>query len=505
MTPQVTSRDSSSLLTDPRFWIAVSSVGVSYIIWSTGIKGRNKQDGLPMPPTGLSFDEFLAAIVNKSGTNKQQEWLDRFGDVFTIPSPLPLIIPNQVFIADPRLVKELCQKQANMYRDPTRFTTRASNFAAATRSTVGMGVTNLLGEEWRWRKDAMLKEFHKKRMMEQDRGLVEKIVREGQSLCCALEQAADASGKPVEVDVLTTRAAVGVILYFLFGRDLDFDARDLRDAAKDVMDCLGFAIGTPGYPLLKRIPGTASYKQEQLKFRAWKVIDDIVGPEIIMLLEECEGRRPVHPERKTGSVIASLIANEPRFRKGGVDAMIAEGRVFVLAGFETTAHSLSFALGMMAERPDLASQLAAEAVLALGDKDLVNDPVAIRAALEQADVVKHFFMESVRLYPLAPALGGVCTDDIPIETSDGKQYLLKKGTSTFFPNVVLQRNKQYCSGKDPNEIDPDRWNCPQSAQPFLHTFNTGAVSMKQLHAKVPEEPKRQVQAHQTHFVSLVVK
>jgi hypothetical protein len=47
--------------------------------------------------------------------------------------------------------------------------------------------------------------------------------------------------------------------------------------------------------------------------------------------------------------------------------MIAEARVFVQAGFETTAHSLAFSMGMTAERPDLAQEMAALGNDLLGD------------------------------------------------------------------------------------------------------------------------------------------
>jgi len=151
---------------------------------------------------------------------------------------------------------------------------------------------------------------------------------------------------------------------------------------------------------------------------------------------------------------------------------------------DAAAHSVAFALGMMAERPDLATRLALEGRKALKGSTFFDDPDAIRSALEKTDVVKNFFMESVRLYPLAPALGGVCTDDVVIQTRGGgkeaepKEYLLPKGTSLYFPNIVLQRLPGYSgpSEKDPNEIGPDRWSVPPTQQPFLHTFNSGPVS-----------------------------
>jgi cytochrome P450 len=456
--------------------LAIAVVALTYSTYAIFF-AKKKKPFPPLPPEGLPFTEWLHAVC-AGGAHQQLQWIEAYGPVFLIKSPLALLIPNNVCIANPALVKELCTKQANMYRPPSKFSSRAPAFAAATRNTVGVGVTGLLGEEWRWRKDAIIKEFHKNRMLLDQRGLVEKLVEEGQKMCRALDKAA-VNGTPVLVDTLTTGAAVGVILFFLFGRDLEFDSEELRGSATDLMECLMYTILNPGYSFYKHCPGTKSHAMERLKLQAWNVVDDICAPEITMLLQEQAGTRAVHPDRKPGSVIASLIATEPRFRQGGVDGMIAEARVFVQAGFETTAHSLAFSLGMMAERPDLAAKMAAQGKKVLGSSNGIGNDVynvdAVREALEgtDLDLVKNFFMESVRLYPLAPALGGVCTDDIVIETANGTLYGLAKGTNVYFPNMALQRHPLYSKGIDPHAIEPDRWNAKPSDQPFLHTFNNG--------------------------------
>jgi len=420
----------------------------------------NKKQLPPLPPQGPSFAEFFDCIK----ADQQLETIKKYGDYWTTPSPLPGVIPTQVFLNDPKLVKYLCVKQANMYHPPSKFTTRTDVFAAATRSVVGVGVTGLKGEEWRWRKNALLKEFHKQRMLDHDRKLLDKLVQQGKRLCDKLGEAAD-SGTPIAVDVLTTEAAVGVILFFLFGRDLEFDTDEIRQAAKDLMECLGFIFSHPFHNVTKYIPGSSSSEMEKRKKRAWKIVDGIVAPEIKRLLDEHAGTVPTHPERTPGSVIASLIANEPRFRQGGVDSMIAEGRVFVQAGFETTAHSLAFSFGMMAERPDLANEMAKVGRQALGEDVFCSDK--IQKALEETTLIKNFFMESLRLYPLAPALGGLCTDDIVVQTKTGVEYGLPKGTSVIFPNMSIQRQ-----ATDPDTIRPERWET--KPQPFLHTFQNGA-------------------------------
>lgn len=416
-----------------------------------------------MPPEGPGFADFIPEGIR---AQNQASLISKYGNIFTVPSPLPGVAPNLVVVNEPQLVKELCIRQANMYRNPSNFTTRSDFFAKVTRRVVGKGVTGLKGDEWYWRKKALLKEFHRNRLLSDDRGLLSVIVEEGKIMCEKLGKAAD-SGVPVIADLLATKATVGVVLFFLFGRRLDFDAEQMRTSAKDLIDCLFEQIGNPFYALSKYFPGTAAYETEQKLKNAQKVIDLVVAKEIAVLLEEHHGRKSVHPDRVPGSVMASLIANEPRFQTGGIKSMLSEARVFVQAGFETTAHSLAFAMGMMAERPDLADEMAKQGMSILG-KDCYYNFKKMKLGIEKVSLVNNFFHEALRLYPLAPSLAGECTNDIDIVTQDGKKYTLPRSTSIIFFNFTLQRKVP-----DPDEIRLDRWDAPAREQPFLHTFQNG--------------------------------
>mmetsp|Transcript_16920 Transcript_16920/g.25394 ORF Transcript_16920/g.25394 Transcript_16920/m.25394 type:complete len:543 (-) Transcript_16920:103-1731(-) len=469
----------------PVLLVLTSAVAILLAVTISKTKVNNKEHknatststSYPLPPEGItSLSEFLKCIK----ADKQIETVEKYGNVFMMKSPLPGIIPLQIVVTDPSVVKELTIRQMNQYHDPCNFTTRTDQFCKLVQNVVGKGVTGVKGHEWRWRKVALLKAFHKSAMMDPKLGLLDVVLEEGRQLCLALDIAALDQGA-VEVDVLTTKAAVGVVLFFLFGRKLEFDTEEVRESAELLMECLGAMLFNPFYNVQKYFPGTKASKLEQGKLRAHEIIDSVVAPEIKRLLDEHAGKVPMHPGRKPGSVIATLLEQEPRFVEGGVDSMIAEARVFVQAGFETTAHSLAFALGMLAERKDLAESLAREGKRILGDtatatdtdtskaNDFMYSSNVVEQGMRDAPIYKNFFLESVRLYPLAPSLGGECRQDIDVKTSDGISYRFPKGASLIFLNVPLQRHVE-----NPEEIRPERWDVPMSQQPFLHTFQNGA-------------------------------
>lgn len=100
----------------------------------------------------------------------------------------------------------------------------------------------------------------------------------------------------------------------------------------------------------------------------------------------------------------------------------------------------------------------------------------MKKVLDKTLTAQNLFLEAVRLYPLAPALGIICTDDIKITSKNGTEYGLPKGTRLYFPNLVLQRHADFAGGSgDPNVIEPERWNARPSEQPFFTHSTTGHI------------------------------
>mmetsp|Transcript_7385 Transcript_7385/g.13596 ORF Transcript_7385/g.13596 Transcript_7385/m.13596 type:complete len:209 (-) Transcript_7385:457-1083(-) len=126
----------------------------------------------------------------------------------------------------------------------------------------------------------------------------------------------------------------------------------------------------PLHFVLRYLPFTKDYKM----VRKRNAIEDVMEDEIQQVLREMDGEETTmktSSPRQPGSALVSMLAKEPRFRAGGMESLAAEVRVFVLAGFETTAHGLSFAFGLLALHPELADQIAQEG-RAVWDKLVVD-------------------------------------------------------------------------------------------------------------------------------------
>lgn len=422
--------------------VACAVIGVWFL--------RNLRRQARMPPKGPGIVEALQTLV--STYHKQRDWAKKYGGIFRSWDPL---IGTKIYIADPAIMYDVTVKAGNLYREPCAYG-RSPDFAAYVRDIMGPSVTGFIGEEWRWRKDSLLREFSNARLLQSDSGLLEAIMYEGNLLCDNLGRAAD-KGEVVRVDELTTRAATGAVLYFMFGRHVEFDENKFRKSSKDLMTVLrGVLTPTTTKAQLKHL--------REVQSEASEVFNAVGRSEINAIMEEIEtGRRT--PGRMVG-MMETLCKGEKRYLKNGLDGLLADIRVFINAGYETTAHSLAFAFGLLAEPQN--SHVAQKARRQA--KEAMSQGLERKTLMEQTSYLDKVFQEALRLFPLAPALLGKCYKDFDLKVGE-RSYLIPRGATFVFLNDVGQR----CSRlwPDPDRCNPEHWE-GGPGEKRLMTFNLGA-------------------------------
>jgi cytochrome P450 len=123
--------------------------------------------------------------------------------------------------------------------------------------------------------------------------------------------------------------------------------------------------------------------------------------------------------------------------------------VFLGAGHDTTATTLTYALWALGQHAEMQERVAAE-VLALGPRRLTVDDVP---ALPYTTQVLH---EALRLCPPAPAIGRMAMKDAVV---DG--YRVPAGTNVVVGIYALHRDPELWD--DPYRFDPDRFSPERSA------------------------------------------
>jgi cytochrome P450 len=129
----------------------------------------------------------------------------------------------------------------------------------------------------------------------------------------------------------------------------------------------------------------------------------------------------------------------------------SEALTILLAGHETTAHTLSWAFALLHAHPHIAEALTREVHEVAGERELRYEDVA-RLALSER-VVK----ETLRLYPAA-----WWGDRVPSSDTVFGDYLVRAHTPVAFSVYVTQRDARFFP--QPELFDPDRFLPERSSQ-----------------------------------------
>jgi cytochrome P450 len=114
----------------------------------------------------------------------------------------------------------------------------------------------------------------------------------------------------------------------------------------------------------------------------------------------------------------------------------------LLAGHETSAHSLTWIFGLLAKHSDIQQKLFEELK--------ATDGISPIDYQEKCPYLKAVLLESMRLYPAFPVLSRKTSE----ETSLGK-YKIPKNTNVVIPIFVTQRNEE--NWKDALTFRPERF------------------------------------------------
>jgi cytochrome P450 len=156
------------------------------------------------------------------------------------------------------------------------------------------------------------------------------------------------------------------------------------------------------------------------------------------------------PTRDAPLVRAMIAATDPDTGRSLTDDEIRnELVVFMSAGHDTTATTLTYALWALGRHPDMQGKVRAETD-AIGDQELTPDDVP---RLRYTVQVLH---EALRLCPPAPSIPRLITRDIEV---DG--YLVKAGTVCAIGVYAMHRDPALWDR--PMEFDPDRFT-PQNTK-----------------------------------------
>jgi cytochrome P450 len=334
---------------------------------------------------------------------------NEYGDVTQFPVPRP---PSYL-VNSPAGVRHVLVDNARGY-DKSTIQYRALSLVT------GEGLLTSDGSAWREQRRVLQPAFHHSALEEIGGHVVAATKR------VADQWAALPAGSVVDVDAFMMGAALEVVAASLMGTDLTGRSSEIADATLDALEVVVARARVPLTP-----PAWLPTPANRVLRRSVARLDSAVS-EMVASRSDSPG----------GDLLGLLLAVRDEQGRPLSVAQIRDQLVtFIVAGHETVASALGWAWGLLAQHPQAADRIAAEAESVAPDRPISFDDYSelpfTRAVVE----------ETLRLYPPAWLVTRRALDD---DLIDGTQ--VPAGSLIIMSPWLLHRH-------------PDLWSDPQAFQP----------------------------------------
>jgi cytochrome P450 len=308
------------------------------------------------------------------------------------------------------------------------------------RVALGDGLFTSDGELWRRQRRLMQPAFHQRQIREMVDAIREETLRHLETWAPAI-----AAGRPVDILAETIRVNIRIVLRTLFGSAVSDDqVNDMVSATDGVFGGMSKRLWAFFMPTWLPLPGMRAYR------RAIRALEDRVYAIIA-------SRRARQVE--TGDLLSSLLAarDEETGETMSDRQLRDEIFTFFLAGYESTATSVSWAWYLLARNPDVARRLREELDSTLGDGGPVYDDLA------RLPYLRRVVDEAFRLYPAFPMYFRTAIDRDRVGP-----FEIPGRSSIIISPYATQHDPRHW--EDPERFDPDRFTAERFTEAAANAY-----------------------------------
>ncbi len=349
----------------------------------------------------------------------------------------PIVIapgpPRIAFITGPEAVKSLLHSRQSEFP-------KGELQNKALEPLFGRPMISSEGQDWRWQRGAAAPLFRH-----------EELLRYGSIMTSSAEAtvAAWRAAPPGELRVINRdmlRAAFRVISStMLVGGAADVIAA-IEQGHADYFNNANWWImySMLGLPSWLPRPGSRAMRAQEIRMR--KAVSAVVTARRVGVAggDDLLGRMLAASDPETGQKMSNQLL---------VDNILS----FLVAGYDTTALSLTWALYLVSQSPEWEARILQEI-----DQVVGSGPVRSEHYRELV-MTQQVYSEALRLYPTAPVLVRDILKDVEIEG-----VLIPAGTIAVVPIYTVHRHRRYWV--DPDRFDPSRFSPEQTAKRTRYQF-----------------------------------
>jgi len=376
-------------------------------------------------PRGLPFIGVAAELRPSSFHRSLESWAREFGPIYQYN----LAGTRILVCSDPAFSEIVLRERPHAWR-------RASKIEQVMRGMEILGVFAAEGDEWRSQRSLVMDALAPRNLRQFYPRLTEvarRLLRRWRGLADRDEE--------VDLQNEAMRFTVDVTTWLSLGQDVD----TITGGGGDLQKHLGVVLPILNARLLALVPlwqWVPTLEKLRLRralagLRAW--LDPLVA--------ETRRTHALEPNRSPSHLLEAMaVARQPNGELYSDQALFANAINMLVAGEDTTANTITWAVHEVARHPEIASRLAQEADEVLETHELAEDA----SLLERTLYTRAVAHETTRLRPVAPIIFLESTCDqvtAGLSIPRGTQLLVLSRPAATDP----------VNFDDPEQFDPGRW------------------------------------------------
>jgi cytochrome P450 len=332
-----------------------------------------------------------------------------------------------LFVMDPAMVEEVLVTRADIF-PKAPIVQRAIGAAVGTKS-----IFTAEGADWRWQRRASSPPFRHGTIL----GFVPAMTKAAESAVDRL--LATPSGPPVDISEAMMTTTFDVIVETMLSGRGSFDTEKFGAEISHYFETVGWIAALT----VLRLPTWMPYPGK----RRARAGNRFLKAEMARVVAE----RRAHPGATPDLLDFMIAASDPETGRAMTDLELADNLLtFVVAGHETTALALTWALWLTANAPDVEQRLLDEIAEVAG-----GAPIEV-GHVDRLTYAKQVIQEAMRLFPPAPLIPRIAAED----TSVGGQPVAAR-TPVYVPVYAIHRHRLIWD--NPERFDPGRF-APEQAR-----------------------------------------
>jgi cytochrome P450 len=352
--------------------------------------------------------------------NAPLRWVLEHGEVIEIDLPgYPLLI-----VADPDQVERVLVKEHQKFSK--------DKFTHMLADILGQGLLVNEGASWRRQRGLVQPVFHHRRIKEYADVFV------GMT---AARRPHWRAGEVLDVHREMMHVTLAIVAKTLFDADVSGDAETVASAI-DVVSAHLLGFFQTGYRIPQWVPTPSNRRFAAAVARIDEIIYRLIAEREAQLARAAAG----NGERADFKDLLGMLLSARDEAGQGMDRkqLRDEAVTLFLAGHETTALALTFALRLLSLHPEVDARLHEELTRVLGGRPATLED------LPQLRYLDWVVTESMRLYPPAWAVGRTALEDCEIGG-----YLCPKGRQVMVMTWINHRLPRFF--ENPEAFRPERW------------------------------------------------